>query len=158
MSKKNDKLRTTFLLWLVSLGHPIIFFLYLYLLAGGSFGRKAVTILGIKSFYYQSTNVYAINIYLFGLFSLITYAIWIGLHTLILKKYLKSFNVHSYLKRKFMMGIPISSLGALNLYAWVGGMEGNIFSFFLSFPMLILVLIALSIYSVDLYKTVMNKK
>ena len=158
MSKIIDKLWATSLLWLVSLGQPIIFFLYLYLFEEGALGSKAVTILGIKSFYYQGTNDYAINIYLFSLFSLITYAIWIGLHIFILKKYLKSFNVHSYLKRKFMMGIPISSLGAFNLYAWVGGMEGNIFAFVFVFPMLILVLVALSIYLVDLFKTVTNKK
>ena len=101
--------------------------IYLFTLAGGSLGNKSSSILGIKAFKYISTNVYAINIRLFIPFALVTYALLFFLNYTLIRFFKRNLTFELFQKKRLTWwSLVPCSVGGLNLFAWISGMEGNV--------------------------------
>lgn len=120
---------------------PFVFAIYMFALANGSLGNKSSSILGIKAFKYISTNVYAINLRLFIPFSLVTYALLFFLNYAFIRIFNNNLTLELFQKKRLTWwSLVPCSVGGLNLYGWISGMEGNVAGL-LFLPLLIVILI-----------------
>jgi len=116
---------------LVYLGHPILFFGYLFLLLDK-------TIAGVNASTKVSTNVYRINICLYIAVTLTVFLVWLVIQVEVFKRF-SGFQVDQFLSRQASVPSLLAAIpGLLNLYVWTGqGMEGNVFGFLFFLPLLI---------------------
>lgn len=121
------------LLFVVYLGHPILFLGFLF-----SFWGPAST--RIKAFKIVSTNTFRLNLALFVAITLPLYLAWLVIQVEFLKKCFPSkFRVETFLAyQTSILSLLIALPGLLNLMAWTGpGMEGNVFGFICILPMVL---------------------
>jgi hypothetical protein len=148
---------TIFRFLFVSIGHPILFILYLFLFANGSLGGLPVELFGYKSFSKVSTNVYRINLVFFIIYSVLAYYIWLYIQVLIYRA-IRKIDIHTFINGKLSIGPTIiSGLGYINLFFWILGMEGNVFGFIFALPLLTLACFSVLIFFVQVYRFFQGK-
>jgi hypothetical protein len=120
-----------------ALGHSIIFFCFLFLVADDSLGSQDPKLFNIPLFYQVSTNVYRINLWVYIPFALLLYTLWLALQFGILH-FFRHFLLKQFFSKKFtLFYLLLCGAGYVNLLVWMTmGMEGNIFAFIFVLPLL----------------------
>jgi hypothetical protein len=137
----------------VYLGHPIFFFLFLALVKDNG-DENSKTIAGFKVMEHVSVNTDKIILPVYLAVTLTAYLAWLVLEVAVLQLF-AGFEVELFLALQvswWSLGFAIP--GLLNLFVWTfgGGMEGNVFGFILSLPMLIASLAYAILWAVYLAK------
>lgn len=124
-----------------AIGHPILFFLFLTL--SGLF-ESDIFLQPLE------TNVYRLNAWIYLPYALIVYGLWLALQCWVIQK-LHHRAPEATLKLKFTATyLILCGLGYINLLFWFIGMEGNVFGFIFSFPLLVLSVI-LALFEIKLF-------
>lgn len=128
--KMNDYFKAIF----CSLGHAIIFFIFLFCLADSP---QLIKLFGPLLFE-VATNVFQINLLVYIPYALILYGLWLNLQFWILHRF-RQFSIQDFFSKKFTKPyLILCGLGYINLFFWLMGMEGNAFGFLFALPLLLL--------------------